>query len=357
MAGIAANLGHSVAVAGIASEETPKVWQDIPLISLSGQQRLGPVTLASGYRDLVEQAVDYDLIHVHLPHPVAEWYLTRGFRRYPRLGARLVPVIHADIYRWRPAARIWQWAITQQVLRECHAVMAATRELLKCSPVYRNTLPKAVMIPFPVPPFFHRGDMVQGQEGLQMLAVGRLVSYKGFDVLLRALANLSETPAWHLHIVGTGPLMRDLQKKINQWGLSKRVTMTGEIDEDRKALLMGAADLVVVPSTTSQEAFGMIIAEAFAAGKPVVTTALPTGVSFLARGGQCGAVVPPRDHYALTVALRDLLTNEVKRVGCGRRNLDFWRQHLTLEGYASAYGHYLESWGREILPVTLQPAV
>jgi len=357
MAGIAASLGHSVAVAGIATAETPKVWQDISLIPVSGERRLGPVTLASGYRDLVEQAVDYDLIHVHLPHPVAEWYLTRGLRRSPHLGARLVPVIHADIYRWRPAARLWQWAVTQPLLRESRAVMAATRELLKSSPVYRRTLPKAVMIPFPVPPFFDRGDIVQAKQDLQMLAVGRLVSYKGFDVLLRALVDLPEIPLWHLHIVGTGPLKLKLQKMISRYNLAERVTMTGEIDEDSKARFMGNADLVVVPSTTSQEAFGMIIAEAFAAAKPVITTALPTGVSFLARGGQCGGIVPPRDHHALTAAILGLLTNEVKRLGCGRRNLDFWRQNLTQENYASIYGHYLESWGRENLPVTLQPAV
>lgn len=141
------------------------------------------------------------------------------------------------------------------------------------------------------------------RAGGYLLFVGRLVRYKGVDVLLSALALLR--PNVPLYIAGDGPLRGHLQAKARQLGVDAR--FLGHVpDDDLPALYRGAL-LTVLPSVTCQEAFGIALLESMACGTPVVASRLP-GVTELAALG--GLVSPPGDAKALANRLRTALWDD-----------------------------------------------
>ena len=108
-----------------------------------------------------------------------------------------------------------------------------------------------------------------------VLFVGRLVPYKGVDVLLEALKGLDAVAL----IVGEGPLRARLEEQARELGVCRvSVRFLGAVDDDELAALYRACNIFVLPSVTRQEAFGVVQLEAMAAGKPVVSTDLGTGV-------------------------------------------------------------------------------
>lgn len=128
-----------------------------------------------------------------------------------------------------------------------------------------------------------------------VLAVGRLVPEKGFDVLIRAVATTGD----RLVIVGDGDARAALQSLAATCGAD--VVFTGSVDPGALADHYAAARLVAVPSR--REGFGMVAAEALAAGRAVVGTRVG-GLPDLVTDGVNGALVPPDDVAALATALR-----------------------------------------------------
>ncbi|MCA1810601.1 MAG: glycosyltransferase family 4 protein [Halobacteriales archaeon] len=154
------------------------------------------------------------------------------------------------------------------------------------------------------PARFHPG--AREEAGDHLLFVGRLVPYKGVEVLLRALALLRPCPP--LWIVGDGPLRAHLEALAKE--LQVPVTFLGRVgDADLPALYRGAR-LTVLPSVTGQEAFGISLIESMACGTPVVASSLP-GVAEVASVG--GLVAPPGDPAALAAQLRAALEGGLER--------------------------------------------
>ena len=92
-----------------------------------------------------------------------------------------------------------------------------------------------------------------------------------------------------------------------------------------------ACDIFVLPSTDISEAFGLVQVEAMACGKPVVSTNLNTGVTFVNQHGITGLTVEPRDSMALADAIRTLLGNSNLRLSLGRNAQERAMREFTLE--------------------------
>ena len=92
-----------------------------------------------------------------------------------------------------------------------------------------------------------------------------------------------------------------------------------------------ACDVFVLPSVTRQEAFGVVQLEAMAAGKPVISTDLGTGVGWVNRNAETGFVVPPRDPVALREAIRRLLTDPHLQRSMGEAAMRRVRSAFTIE--------------------------
>jgi glycosyltransferase involved in cell wall biosynthesis len=172
-------------------------------------------------------------------------------------------------------------------------------------------------------------------DSVALLAVGALVPRKGYDVLIAALAEVSDLP-WRLTIAGAdardpGTSAR-LKADIARFKLERRIAIAGAVTADRLAALYAAADLFVLPSR--YEGYGMAFAEAIAHGLPVIGTtggATPDTVP-----ASAGVLVPPDDRAALVMALRRLIEHpeERARLALGARaaadRLPTWRASAEL---------------------------
>jgi glycosyltransferase involved in cell wall biosynthesis len=138
-----------------------------------------------------------------------------------------------------------------------------------------------------------------------VLFTGRMVPYKGIDVLLRALAQVDATAI----LAGDGPQRPDYELLARELGLAGRVTFAGHVSRSELRALYRAADVFVLPSVSPQEAFGFVQLEAMASGTPVISTRLPTGVPWVNQHEVTGLTVPAGDVRALAGAIDQLLGN------------------------------------------------
>ena len=150
-----------------------------------------------------------------------------------------------------------------------------------------------------------------------LAAIGRLVGYKGFDVLVRAMRGVDA----HATIVGEGPLLADLQQLAEELGVSDRIHFAGRVDRSEIKTILHSAQVLAFPSVTEAEAFGIAQIEAMATGLPIVNTELPTTVPLVARHNKEALTVPPNDPVALSQALNRLLNEPAlaARLGAAAR--------------------------------------
>jgi rhamnosyl/mannosyltransferase len=124
------------------------------------------------------------------------------------------------------------------------------------------------------------------------------------ETLLRALL---EIPEARLTILGDGPMRQLWKRRVGELDLGSRVEFQGEVSDEVLTDAYRAADLLVLPSNSRQEAFGTVLLEAMASGLPVISTELGTGTSWVNVDGVTGRVVPPNNAAFLARAIRDLL--------------------------------------------------
>lgn len=152
------------------------------------------------------------------------------------------------------------------------------------------------------------------------LFVGGLDSahyFKGVPVLLDALAQIDDARV-KVMIVGDGDLRAQFEAQAGQSGIADRVIFAGRVPQAELAAHYALCDVFVLPSVTMGEAFGIVLLEAMACGKPVIATDLP-GVRTVARHDDNGLIVPPHDARALAAAIRALMDDPGRRARMGAR--------------------------------------
>jgi rhamnosyl/mannosyltransferase len=149
------------------------------------------------------------------------------------------------------------------------------------------------------------------------VALGRLVGYKGFEVLIRAMPSIDG----YATIIGEGPLLTELRQLAIQLGVSDRIRFSGRLPRNEIRRLFHSAQVFAFPSVTEAEAFGIVQIEAMAAGLPIVNTNLATTVPLVARHDHEALTVPPNDPQALSQALNRIFdeTGLAERLGATGR--------------------------------------
>ncbi|WP_454883771.1 glycosyltransferase [Sphingomonas oryzagri] len=135
-------------------------------------------------------------------------------------------------------------------------------------------------------------------SGKTILAAGRLIHQKGFDLLIDAFDQLDD-PEARLVIAGSGPEEPELARRIAARNLEDRITLAGFVPD--LASLLDDARLFVMASRF--EGYGAVIVEALGAGRPVVATASTPAVEDVLGDPECGTVVPVEDIGALRTAM------------------------------------------------------
>jgi rhamnosyl/mannosyltransferase len=240
-----------------------------------------------------------DIVHLHFPNPAAAVAVLASGYKGP-----LVVTHQSDIVGKESLRKLTD-PFVAEVMDRASVVIATSRRYALSSAELRPYLKKCRVVPLgiPVPPPWLPEGGAMNESGAQpsVLAVGRLVPYKGFEFLIRAMVHVDA----RLTIVGTGPLHARLQSLVDAKCLSDRVRLLGYVEN--LAPFYHAADVVVMPSITRAEAFGLVQLEAMSHGKPVINTYLDSGVPEVSLHGETGLTVPPSDVRALSDAISLLL--------------------------------------------------
>src|SRR5262245_25526718 len=324
-----------------ASRETVEdVVAGIPVTRVGTAGSAGSVHIAPSLVAQLRRAAA-DLIILHEPNP---WALLSYALARPR--APLAIWYHSDVVRpalqyalfyapiARPAySRATRFVVSSPALGEHAAALAP----------YRSRI---TVIPFGIDPAPWRTPpgASPGQPPCVLFA-GRHVDYKGVDVLLRALASGGGAQAV---IVGDGPKRAAWEQLARDLGLEARVRFTGEVPDAELRRLMHACTAFVLPSVTRAEAFGYVQLEAMAAGKPVISTDVPSGVSWVNQDGCTGIVVRAGDAGALRLAI-DRLTADAALAGrpgaAGRGRVE---EEFTLDRLRDRLRRFYEDLGHPV---------
>ena len=125
-------------------------------------------------------------------------------------------------------------------------------------------------------------DRLRMRHPRLIVSTGRLVPYKGYDVLLDDMADLDAS----LIIIGAGPMRGELLQRGRKLNLGDRLILAGHLDRSEMKVVLNAARVFVFPSVSAAESFGIAQLEAMTAALPVVNTALQTAVQHVARHGR-----------------------------------------------------------------------
>jgi glycosyltransferase involved in cell wall biosynthesis len=267
-----------------------------------------------------------DVIHLHFPYPLGE--LARLFS-----GSRAKTIItyHSDIVRQKLLRSVYQ-PFLWRILRKADRIIATSGRYIDTSPYLSQFESKCSIIPLgtDVAQFAQLkaetvadlrsslllyGAKSQDKPQCVLLSVGRLRYYKGLDDLIRALPQI---PNAKVVIVGDGPLYDEWMQLARSVGVADRVLFAGEVSDLELPYYYAACDLFVLPANARAEAFGTVIVEALAAGKPVISTEVGTGTSWVNVHDETGLVVQPHDPPALAAAINQLLSDDQRRMQLGR---------------------------------------
>ncbi len=260
-----------------------------------------------------------DIIDFHHPFPLGDlaiFLFTRpnfilenlsGFK--PK--AKLIVHYHSDIIRQK-VLEIFFKPLIFNTLKGAEKILISNPNLIKSSSYLQKFKEKCEVAPFGVDlEKFKEADeneiqKIKEKYGNFILFVGRLNYYKGLGYLAEAMKDVEAK----LIIIGEGPEKKNLEFRIKNLKLEDKIYFLPF--QLRKELInfYKACSVFVLPSIFKSEAFGLVLIEAMSCGKPVISTELGTGTSFVNQNGVTGFVVPPKNSKALSQAIQKIIENK-----------------------------------------------
>ncbi len=317
------NRGHEITVVTSCHDPLPLREQ------VHGIEVLRSRVLMTLFRSPVTPAMERelgqlpaDLYHAHSPPPVTSYYAARASKRMRiplavtyhcdlEMPAPLGPVV-TGLYRRTLEAYTMNQA--SGVIATTHTYAATSRSLWKLEPV---VIPNAVDTSRFNPSV--SGSDVRQKYGIAegdplTLFVGRLVPHKGIEYLLQAAQHVDA----RLLVAGSGDYAARLKMLASNLELGEKVIFVGRVPSQQLPAYYAAADLLVLPSISRLEAFGIAALEAMACGKPVVVSDVP-GIREVIDDGVEGFLADPMNPEDLANKMSELLRNPDKSRAMGSR--------------------------------------
>jgi rhamnosyl/mannosyltransferase len=278
-----------------------------------------------------------DVLHLHMPNPPAELSVLTVPGDLP-----LVVSYHADVVRQAKLLRAYS-VLIRRVLDRADVVISGSQSLLRTSAFVKRVADKTVVIPYGVDMGQFDRSKVAPEEILALtcpegrrtvVAVGRLVHYKGFDRLIDLAGRIDG----RLIIVGGGPLEASLRERAAG---HPNVSLTGPVSDRALRAHLAAADVFVLPSVNRAESFGIATIEAQAMGLAAVVTDVGTGTVEAVEDGVTGYVVPSAHDEALVGRINLLLGDDELRSKMGdaarRRVVERFDVHQSVSSHLRIY--------------------
>lgn len=255
-----------------------------------------------GMRAFKELADWADIINYHFPWPFADILHLSSLRKKPALVT-----YHSDIVRQKYLFKIYR-PLMHKFLKKVDAIVPTSPNYFATSLELNKYSEKIEIIPIGLNDNLNSIDTKKHSSSNNNLSnkgfflfVGVLRYYKGLHILLDALSGTS----LKCIIVGAGPVENELKKHALNLDL-KNVSFLGYVSNEEKISLFKSCRAVVFPSHLRSEAFGVTLLEGAMYGKPLISTEIGTGTSFVNIDGKTGIVVPPADVKSLRNAMLTL---------------------------------------------------
>ena len=293
--------GHEVATAWPDGDDTRDDWRLHLEAGVGRTGRPTPLNMARAALDMAMLTgklarLRPDVVNLHYPRGQTLYFF--ALRRV--FGYRIVLSFHnSDLYEASEALRprFPGW------LRRADGVTAVSDELAQQLGQLAPTVP-AQMIANGVDTDFWSPGPAKDREADLLVAAGRLIPFKGFDVLLEALARAPASKG-RLALAGEGTLEGDLRRRIAELGLQDRVELVGRLDRHGLRALFRRGSMFVMPS--HREGMPLVLLEAMASGLPIVAT--PVGGIPTVMSEEAGELVQPDDPAILADAIGRRLTD------------------------------------------------
>ena len=288
---------------------------------------------ASAFVRFSQLAKQADIIHYHFPWPFMD-----VVHFATRVKKPTVVTYHSDIIRQKYLLRIYR-PLKNKFLASVDRIVASSPNYLVTSDVLKRFSDKVSVIPYgmdkatypqPQPDRLRFWREKLGPKFF--LFVGVLRYYKGLHILVEA----AQGTDYPVVIVGAGPIEQELKAQATQLGL-RNIHFLGHLPDEDKVALLTLCYGVVFPSHLRSEAFGISLLEGAMYGKPLVSSEIGTGTTFVNIGGETGLVVPPSDPAALRQAMRYLWEHPENAIEMGKRAEERYWQHFTAEQMVKSY--------------------
>jgi rhamnosyl/mannosyltransferase len=275
-----------------------------------------------------ELAAEADIINYHFPWPFMDLVHFLSGVRKPR-----VVTYHSDIIRQKHLLTLYK-PLMHRFLAQADRIVAASPNYLGTSEVLQRYRHKTEVIPYGLD---KSGYPQPGAERLErwrqevgegfFLFVGVMRYYKGLHILLEAV----EGTGYPVVIVGAGPLEQQLKAQAAALGVEHHVRFVGRVSEEDKVALLQLSRAIVFPSHLRSEAFGISLLEGAMYGKPMISSEIGTGTSYINAAGVTGLVVPPSDPQAFRQAMTRLWENPVEGTEMGANAEARYRELFTAQ--------------------------
>jgi glycosyltransferase involved in cell wall biosynthesis len=313
-----------------------EVVNGIPVTRVGTLGQAGSVPIAPRFASYLNRA-DADVMIVHEPNPWALLSMLVSTIRIP-----FAIWFHSEVVRPALQYRLFYAPIARPAYDRARRFVVSSPTLATASAELSRYQDRTSIIPFGIDPRAWTADVDRRRraEAIRaaikrpiVLFVGRLVAYKGVDVLVKAVSPLCA----HVVVVGDGPLRKRWSADASTSEGRATIEFPGPLPDEDVKDWMHAADVLVLPSVTRAEAFGVVQLEAMASALPVISTDVPSGVSWVNQHRETGLVVPAGDVLALREALETLLADRALRAKLGAAGVERVRAHFTLDQMADRF--------------------
>ncbi len=284
-----------------------------------------------------ELSRNHDIINFHFPWPFADLaaFFIRSSKPY-------VVTYHSDIVKQK-YLKIFYNPLMRSFLSHADVIVATSAPYLHSSPILRSYPNQTRVIPLglseglAIHQFSERLPYWQANVGADFfLFLGVLRYYKGLTYLLEAVENTTIPVV----IAGSGPEEMALKTMAQQKKLNN-VIFVGAIEEQDKSALLDLCRAVVIPASERSEAYCLSLVEGLRAAKPLISTELGTGTSFVNQANVTGLVVPAKDASALRRALVQLSHDAKDYTGYAKaarkRYEDYFRSEEMIKAYEKMF--------------------
>lgn len=287
----------------------------------------------SVFKDFRELASQADIVHYHFPWP---------FMDLVHFGTRCkkptVVTYHSDIVKQKLLLQLYK-PLLHRFMHSVDHIVATSPNYMVTSPILHRYQHKTSIIPIGIdrtaysPSDIARREYWQQRLGERFfLFVGAIRYYKGLHILVEAMRGV-DLP---VVIMGAGPLEDELCQQAAKMGLNN-IHFLGRLPDDDKFALLELSYGIVFPSHLRSEAFGISLLEGAMYGKPLISSEIGTGTTYINIHQETGLVVPPSDPIALRDAMLSLWHDPISAQRYGQNAKQRYERLFTADRMTDQY--------------------